>query len=88
MFTGGRDGCIFNTDLTGEEEPVLLYSGGKTPITALNYDAAAFLRFFVSNMAFSEDADGSIPEVVPDVRAAGVFSVPVRGYWVAVGADP
>ena len=35
---------------------------------AVNYDAGAFLRFFVSNMAFSEDADGSIPEVVPDVR--------------------
>jgi hypothetical protein len=35
---------------------------------AVNYDAGAFLRFFASNMAFSEDGDGSVPEVVPDVR--------------------
>lgn len=39
VFTGGRDGMIFSTDLGGDDEPKLLYSGGKTPITALNYDA-------------------------------------------------
>ena len=38
---------------------------------ALNYDAAAFLRSWVENMASEENSDGSLPDTVPWVRYGG-----------------
>ena len=48
-FTGGRDGRIYHTDLTGDQQHTLLYHNEKQPITSLAYDEENSLIWFTSS---------------------------------------
>ena len=49
IFTGGRDGRIYHTDLTGDQQHSLLFSNEKQPITSLAYDEESSLIWFTSS---------------------------------------
>ena len=51
-FSGGRDGKIFYTDLTGDndgQQQTLLFNNEKQPITSLAYDQENKLIWFTSS---------------------------------------